>query len=47
VIGTVAGALLAVDSALELDLTSVLYPVWQAGVAIGLATALQRSTAPR
>src|ERR1700710_2505205 len=36
VIGTVAGALLALDSALELDLTSVLYPVWQAGVAATL-----------
>jgi hypothetical protein len=47
VIGTVAGALLALDSALELDLTSVLYPVWQAGVAAGLAIALQRITAPR
>jgi hypothetical protein len=46
-IGTVAGALLALDSALELDLTSVLYPVWQAGVAAGLAMALQRITAPR
>jgi hypothetical protein len=41
-IGTIAGALLALDSALDLDLTSVLYPVWQAGVAVGLATALQR-----
>ena len=36
------GALLALDNALELDLTSVLYPVWQAGVAVGLAMALQR-----
>jgi hypothetical protein len=45
--GTVAGALLALDSALELDLTSVLYPVWQAGVAVALAMALQRITAPR
>ena len=45
-IGTVAGTLLALDSALELDVTSVLYPVWQAGVAVGLAMALQRSTAP-
>jgi hypothetical protein len=44
-IGTVAGALLAVDSALDLDLTSVLYPVWQAGVAVTLAMALQRITA--
>jgi hypothetical protein len=45
--GTVAGALLALDSALELDLTSVLYPVWQAGVAVTLAMALQRITARR
>jgi hypothetical protein len=45
VIGTVAGALLALDSALELDLTSALYPVWQAGVAVTLAKALQRITA--
>ena len=42
VIGTVAGVLLALDNALELDLASVLYPVWQAGVAAGLAMALQR-----
>jgi hypothetical protein len=47
VIGTGAGALLALDSALELDLTSVLYPVWQAGVAVTLAMALQRITARR
>ena len=47
VIGTLAGALLALDSALELDLTSVLYPVWQAGVAVTLAMALQRTTARR
>jgi uncharacterized membrane protein len=47
VIGTVAGALLALDNALELDLASVLYPVWQAGVAVGLAIALQRVTARR
>jgi hypothetical protein len=47
VTGTIAGALLALDSALELDLTSVLYPVWQAGVAVTLAMALQRATAPR
>jgi hypothetical protein len=46
-IGSVAGALLAVDSALELDLVSVLYPVWQAGVAASLAMALQRPMAPR
>jgi hypothetical protein len=47
VIGTLAGALLAIDSALELDLTSMLYPVWQAGVAVGLVTALRSVTAPR
>ena len=46
-IGTIAGALLAVDSALDLDLVSILYPVWQAGVAVGLALALQRPTARR
>jgi hypothetical protein len=46
-IGTIAGTLLALDSALELDLVSVLYPVWQAGVAAGLAMALRRTTAPR
>jgi hypothetical protein len=45
VIGTVAGALLALDNVLDLDLASVLYPVWQAGVAVGLAMALQRATA--
>jgi uncharacterized membrane protein len=43
IIGTVAGALLALDNALDLDLLSVLYPVWQAGVAATLAIALQRS----
>ncbi len=42
-VGTVAGALLALDNALDLDLTSVLFPVWQAGVATGLATALRRT----
>jgi hypothetical protein len=42
-VGTVAGALLALDSALDLDLTSFLYPVWQAGVAAGLAMALRRN----
>jgi hypothetical protein len=46
-IGTVAGALLALDNALDLDLASVLYPVWQAGVAVGLARALQPITARR
>jgi hypothetical protein len=42
VIGTLAGALLALDNALDLDMTSLLYPVWQAGVAVGLAMALRR-----
>ena len=42
-IGTLAGALLALDNALDLDLTSVLYPLWQAGVAVGLAMALRRT----
>ena len=41
--GTVAGALLALDNALDLDLISVLYPVWQAGVAATLALALRRT----
>ena len=40
--GTLAGALMAVDSALDLDLTSVLYPLWQAAVAVRLAMVLQR-----
>ena len=39
--GTLAGALLALDNALDLDLTSLLYPVWQAGVAVRLAKALR------
>jgi hypothetical protein len=47
VTGTIAGALLALDSALELDLTSALYPLWQAGVAVTLAMALQRTRARR
>jgi hypothetical protein len=46
-IGTIAGTLLALDSALEFDLVSVLYPVWQAGVAAGLAMALRYTMAPR
>jgi hypothetical protein len=41
--GTLAGALLALDNALDLDLTSVLYPVWQAGVAVRLVQALRRT----
>jgi hypothetical protein len=43
IIGTVAGALLALDNALDFDMTSVLYPIWQAGVAVALAMALRRS----
>lgn len=46
IVGTVAGALMAFDNALDLDLTSLLYPVWQAGVAIGLAMALRRAGPP-
>jgi RsiW-degrading membrane proteinase PrsW (M82 family) len=41
--GTLAGALLALDNALDLDMTSLLYPVWQAGVAVRLVTALRRT----
>jgi hypothetical protein len=41
--GSVAGALLVLDNALGLDLTSLLYPVWQAGVAVRLAMALRRT----
>lgn len=40
--GTLAGTLLALDIALGLDQTSFLYPVWQAAVAVRLATALRR-----
>jgi hypothetical protein len=40
VTGTVAGALFALDNALGLDMTSLLYPVWQAGVSVQLAVAL-------
>ena len=40
--GAVFGPLLAVDSALGLDQTSVLYPVWQAAIALRLALVLQR-----
>ena len=43
IIGTLAGALLALDLGLDLNLASVLFPVWQAGVAVGLVMALQRS----
>ncbi|MBI5264510.1 MAG: hypothetical protein HY852_22165 [Bradyrhizobium sp.] len=38
--GTIAGALFAVDNALNLDKTSILFPVWQAGVAVALVGAL-------
>ena len=41
VTGAVAGSLLALDSALGLDRTSFLYPVWQAAVAVRLAVALR------
>ena len=41
--GTVTGALLALDNALGLDSTSVLFPLWQACVAVGLAQALRRT----
>jgi hypothetical protein len=43
VTGTIAGALLALDNALGLDLTSLFYPVWQASMAVRLATALRGS----
>ena len=39
--GTLAGTLLALDNALNLDLTSFLYPVWQAAIALRLAMALR------
>jgi hypothetical protein len=42
VTGAVAGSLLALDTSLELDRTSFLYPVWQAAVAVRLATVLRR-----
>jgi hypothetical protein len=43
--GALTGTLLALDSALDLDLTSVLYPVWQASVAVRLALALRTKPA--
>jgi hypothetical protein len=46
-IGTAAGSLLALDNALNLDLTSVLYPIWQAGVGLALARVLQRRAPAR
>jgi hypothetical protein len=39
--GTLAGALLALDNALGLDQVSLLYPVWQAAVAVRLVMALR------
>jgi hypothetical protein len=41
--GTLAGTLLALDNALSLDQTSLLYPVWQAAIAVRLALALRRN----
>jgi hypothetical protein len=43
--GTVAGVLFALDDGLGLDLTSFMYPVWQAGVSVQLALALGRAGA--
>jgi hypothetical protein len=40
--GTLAGALLALDNALGLDRSSILYPVWQAAVAVRLTMILRR-----
>jgi hypothetical protein len=39
--GTLAGTLLALDNALGLDQLSLLYPVWQAAVAVRLVMALR------
>jgi len=39
--GTLAGTLLALDHALGLDRTSLLYPVWQAAVAVRLVMVLR------
>lgn len=41
VTGAVAGSLLALDTALGLDRTSFLYPVWQAAVGVRLALVLR------
>lgn len=41
--GTLAGTLLALDNALGLDNASLLYPVWQAAVAVRLSLVLRRS----
>src|SRR5689334_7646011 len=42
VTGTVAGSLLALDTSLGLDKTSVMYPICQAAVGVRLAMALKR-----
>jgi hypothetical protein len=39
--GAFAGTLLALDNALGLDRISLLYPIWQAGVAVRLVMALR------
>ena len=39
--GAVAGSLLALDIALGLNRTSILFPIWQAAVAVRLAVALR------
>ena len=39
-VGGVAGMLLAVDTLIKVPLVSVLYPVWQAGVAVSLVKGL-------
>jgi hypothetical protein len=43
--GAVFGPLLALDGAFGLDQTSVLYPVWQAAVAVRLALVLRMKPA--
>lgn len=45
IVGAIAGTLLATDNVLGFELFSVLYPVWQAGVAVGLTLALRRTAA--
>lgn len=47
VTGTVAGSLLALDLLLGLDRTSILFPVWQAAVAVRLAMALRGASLSR
>jgi len=43
IVGTLAGSLFVLEDRLDLAPLSVLYPVWQAGVAAGLTLALRRS----